>query len=57
MSNYTIRVELRGDPSGEEYETLHALIARKGFMQIINGVDANGNNRRFNLPHAVYYGS
>lgn len=57
MPNYAIRVELRGDPSSEEYETLHALMARKGFKQTIDGLDTEGNKKRFNLPHAVYYGS
>jgi hypothetical protein len=31
MPYYAIRVELRGDPSSEEYKTLHALMAKSGF--------------------------
>jgi len=57
MPDYAVRVELRGNPSTEEYQALHALMARKGFIQTIAGVDIQGNQKRFNLPHAVYYGS
>jgi hypothetical protein len=57
MADYAVRVELRGYPSAEEYQTLHSLMARKGFVQTIAGVDGQGNQKRFNLPHAVYYGS
>jgi hypothetical protein len=57
MANYAIRVELRGYPTADQYQTLHSLMARKGFEQTIDGTDAQGNRRRFNLPHAVYYGA
>jgi hypothetical protein len=57
MPSYAIRVELRGNPSADEYQTLHSLMGRKGFAQTIAGVDRSGNRRHFSLPHAVYYGS
>jgi hypothetical protein len=57
MPDYAVRVELRGSPSADEYQTLHALMAHMGFAQTIGGVDVGGNQRRFSLPHAVYYGS
>jgi hypothetical protein len=57
MPDYAVRVELRGTPSTEEYQTLHTLMDRQGFAQTVGGVDTGGNQRRFNLPHAVYYGS
>jgi hypothetical protein len=57
MAKYAIRVELRGNPTYQEYETLHALMARMGFLQTIDGVDRRGNPTRSNLPHAVYYGA
>jgi hypothetical protein len=57
MADFAIRVELRGNPSFETYEKLHALMANKGFMQTVSGVDLQGNHNTFNLPHAVYYGS
>jgi hypothetical protein len=57
VADYAIRVELRGKPTRKEYETLHALMSRKGFYQTISGSDSQGNCRSFNLPHAVYYGS
>lgn len=57
MADYAIRVELRGNPSREQYEALHALMARGGFYQTIRGLDAQGNPQNYNLPHAVYYGA
>lgn len=57
MADYAIRIELRGNPTREEYETLHALMSRKGFYQTISGSDTLGNRRSFDLPHAVYYGA
>lgn len=57
MADFAIRVELKGDPSFETYQKLHALMAKKGFLQTIAGVDLQGNKRTFNLPHAVYYGT
>jgi hypothetical protein len=57
MADFAIRVELRGDPSADTYEELHALMAKKGFKQTISGFDLNGKSATFNLPHAVYYGS
>ena len=57
MPNFAVRVELRGYPTREQYDTLHALMARRGFHQTIAGVDPQGNQKRFNLPHAVYYGA
>ena len=57
MADYAVRVELRGYPSAAEYETLHSLMGRKGFAQTLAGVDTQGTQTRFNLPHAVYYGS
>lgn len=52
MANYAIRVELRGDPSYETYEKLHALMKNNGFDQRIKGL-----NGMSSLPHATYYGS
>jgi len=57
MPNYAIRVELRGNPSAEEYANLHELMARRGFQQTVAGVDNQGSSKRFALPHATYYGS
>lgn len=57
MPDYAVRVELRGNPPAERYQILHSLMARKGFAQTIAGVDSQNNQRRFNLPHAVYYGA
>jgi hypothetical protein len=56
MPNYAIRVELRGNPTREQYDKLHALMAQSGFMQTIQGVNTEGKQQVFNLPHAVYYG-
>jgi hypothetical protein len=57
MPNYAIRVELKGDPPAEDYERLHALMAKRGFLQTVSGVDKQGNKKKFPLPHATYYGS
>jgi hypothetical protein len=57
MANYAIRVELKGNPTYDEYETLHALMAEWGFYRTVDGVDGKGNQKSYDLPHAVYYGS
>lgn len=57
MADYAIRVELRGDPDYETYETLHAVMKSLGFLQTVDGIDSDRNAKRFNLPHAMYYGS
>ena len=57
MPNYAVRVELEGYPTREQYDALHALMARRGFYQHVDGVDSQQHQKRFNLPHAMYYGS
>jgi len=57
MPNYAIRVELRGNPPPERYESLHALMAQRGFGRTVTGVTAQGNTLTVDLPHATYYGS
>jgi hypothetical protein len=57
MPNYAIRVELKGNPTFETYQTLHAVMARLGFYQTVVGVDGAGISRTFALPHAVYFGA
>jgi hypothetical protein len=56
MAAYAIRVELQGNPTREQYDALHALMARKGFAQTINGTNDQGSATHSNLPHAMYYG-
>lgn len=50
MSAYTVRIELKGDPSFAEYEKLHRLMKELGYGQTIRGT------RECDLPHATYYG-
>jgi hypothetical protein len=57
VPNYAIRVELRGNPSAERYESLHALLARLGFGRTVTGVDKQERPSTVDLPHAAYYGS
>ena len=57
MPNYAIRVELKGNPPAERYETLHALMAARGFGRTVAGVTKQGNSLTVDLPHATYYGS
>lgn len=49
MASFTTRVELRGNPSKNDYEKLHAAMGKVGFSQT---VEAAG--RTFYLPHAEY---
>lgn len=57
MPNYAIRVELRGNPSAERYESLHTLMATRGFGRTVTGLDKEGNSTTVDLPHATCYGS
>jgi hypothetical protein len=57
MANFTIRVELRGNPSAEEYEKLHALMAQLGYGRTVAGIDNEGTPVTVALPHATYFGS
>lgn len=57
MPNYAIRVELRGNPSAERYESLHTLMVQRGFGRTVKGVTTQGNKSNVDLPHATYYGS
>lgn len=50
MSAYTVRVELKGDPSYAQYEKLHDLMDRLGYARTVTG------NATRDLPHATYYG-
>jgi hypothetical protein len=56
MAAYTIRVELKGDPSFAQYEKLHTLMAGMGFDRTISGTTPMGLAQVFDLPHATYYG-
>jgi hypothetical protein len=53
VANKIIRVELKGSPSGETYQTLHAFMKAKGWSQSI--LYANGT-KSTELPHAMYQG-
>jgi hypothetical protein len=57
VPNFAIRVELQGYPTREQYDALHALMARKSFYQTVKATDAQGTQKQYNLPHAMYYGS
>jgi hypothetical protein len=48
MPQLFARVELRGDPTGKDYENLHALMKKNFWYQSITG------NRTTDLPHATY---
>jgi hypothetical protein len=56
MPNYTIRVELKGNPTYLEYQRLHAAMSKLGFNQTIGGTTTTGQTATWNLPHALYYG-
>jgi hypothetical protein len=57
MADFTVRVELLGDPSYTQYEKLHALMSGLGFGRTIDGVTSANERKTFNLPHATYYGT
>lgn len=50
MSAYTVRVQLKGDPSYEQYEKLHELMSKLGYGRTVTGKTTR------DLPHATYYG-
>ena len=52
MANFTIRVQLMGDPSSDEYDQLHNEMSSLGFRRTVKGA-----SRVVNLPHGLYYGS
>lgn len=51
MTNYVTRIELRGSPSGEDYQALHDAMEAKGFVRTITGDDG----KTYKLPNAMYY--
>ncbi len=57
MANFTVRVELRGNPTYDQYERLHQLMATFGFYKTINGVNLSNTPTTFNLPTGTYYGA
>jgi hypothetical protein len=50
LAAYTIRVQLNGDASYEQYEKLHTLMSQMGFGRTVTG------SKTIDLPHATYYG-
>jgi hypothetical protein len=52
-----LRVQLMGNPTVDEYDALHTIMAGHGFYRTLNGVDNNRKSSSFKLPHGVYYGS
>ena len=50
MSTFTTRVQLNGDPSEAEYESLHKEMHRRGFSRFIQSTDG----KWYRLPHAEY---
>lgn len=57
MADYTLRIELLGNPGFDVYENLHTRMRNGGFLQTIGGVNTQGTSTTFTLPHATYYGS
>ncbi|WP_260736440.1 hypothetical protein [Tunturiibacter lichenicola] len=52
MADFTIRVELRGNPTVQQYEKLHQEMASLGFLRTV----VSDSQKQVNLPHALYYG-
>jgi hypothetical protein len=51
LAHFFIRVELRGDPSKQDYENLHAYMEGKNWYRKITGTAGEST-----LPHAMYQG-
>ena len=56
MPNYTVRVELQGSPTREEYDRLHAAMLGLGLYQAVDG-QRNGTACVVTLPTGLYYGT
>jgi hypothetical protein len=52
MAHLFIRVELRGSPSWQDYENLHAHMEKKNWFRTIQGTAGQSS-----LPHAMYQGN
>jgi hypothetical protein len=50
VSKFTTRVQLDGNPTWDDYNNLHAAMARQGFTQTI----ADSDGVEYELPHAEY---
>jgi hypothetical protein len=51
MAHLSIRVELRGNPSSQDYENLHSYMAKNHWSRKIQGTAGESA-----LPHAMYQG-
>ena len=56
MAEFTVRVELEGSPTREQYEALHLRMKGLGFLKTVNGV-ADGKPAIVRLPTGLYYGT
>jgi len=52
MAHVFVRVELRGNPSGQDYENLHAYMEKNNWYRKIQGTAGESL-----LPHAMYQGN
>lgn len=57
MPNFTLRIQLVGNPDETVYEDMHARMARGGFLRTVSGVNPAGKQTDFQLPHGTYYGA
>jgi hypothetical protein len=57
MAKFTIRVQLMGDPTSEEYNQLHDQMSSLGFERTVKGTTRDGAATVVSLPHGLYYGS
>jgi hypothetical protein len=55
MPAFTIRVELQGNPSYQQYEALHQSLGALGFWRTVQGA-RSGNTVIVNLPTGLYFG-
>jgi hypothetical protein len=57
VPNYTLRVQLVGNPDESVYNDLHTRMQKGGFLRSVDGTNADGDQASFMLPHGTYYGS
>jgi hypothetical protein len=51
LAHLFIRIELRGSPSGQDYDNLHAYMEKNNWHRKITGSAGEST-----LPHAMYHG-
>jgi hypothetical protein len=57
MKNFFVRVELAGTPSAQTHAAVHALMAKNGFLNTLEGYAPTAEAKPLSLPPTLYYGT